>query len=565
MDMNNKSERDRLLDMIDASCDGRIEQSAFDELERELRDDHDARELFVQYRDMHASLRWLSVPEEAAERDHSNIGAAGELVQLNHGRSVIRSIALLSLPVLAASLLLGVLGFWLGTQWQGPKELGVVAATIDSGDSNAKSAAEESDQEESAARITGLVDCQWGQDQRHYGFGDVVSNGESVELTDGLLQLTFNSGAKVIIQGPARFVPQSAMLAKLERGKISALVSESAHGYTVVTPTAEIVDLGTEFAVDVTNDGSTELHVLDGDVLARRRSESEGEGDVIHVRKSDALRFANVGDDVERIAAQPDKFARQITPQLSKAELPPLPVTSDLKFWVAADLLVTRSASGAVSAWQDVCVGDNQVSNDACQFNLEEQPIWLRDAGFGKPAVRFNGTSTRLVTDEFSTGDQVTAFVTCIPSEQGQRKIHHGGHLLNFGGKAPTVEIALHGAKWLYTGLWAANAFGKEFTTGDISTKSVAAGQPVVICYTYDAQEESARQWVNSHLRGEKSAYLHAEVNSQRTIGGHGKMNVLTGYYRGDIYEVLIYDAALKDEEREAVTDYLKSRYQIDG
>ena len=378
MDVNNQSERDRLLDMIDASCDGRIEQSAFDELERELRGDHDARELFVQYRDMHASLRWLSVPEETAEHDSNDSGMAGEFVRLKSGGSVVRSIALLSLPVLAASLLLGVFGFWLGTQWQGPEDLGAVAAASDSGDSNTESGLEASNQEESAARITGLVDCQWGQDQRHYGFGDVVSNGESVELTDGLLQLTFNSGAKVIIQGPARFVPQSAMLAKLERGKISALVSESARGYTVVTPTAEIVDLGTEFAVDVTNDGSTELHVLDGDVLARRRSESNRvEGDVIHVRKSDALRFANLGEDVERMVAQPDKFARQITPQLSKAELPALPVTADLKFWVAADLLVTRNAAGAVSAWQDVCVGDNQVSNDACQFNRNEQPTWL--------------------------------------------------------------------------------------------------------------------------------------------------------------------------------------------
>ena len=179
------------------------------------------------------------------------------------------------------------------------------------------------------------------------------------------------------------------------------------------------------------------------------------------------------------------------------------------------------------------------------------------------PAVRFNGTSTRLVTDEFATGDQVTVFVACIPSKQGQRKIHHGGHLLNFGGYAPTIEIALHGSEWLYTGLWAANAFGKEFTTGDLSTRSVAAGQPVVICYTYDAKEERARQWVNNSLEGEKSAPLRAEVNSQRTIGGHGKMQVLTGFYRGDIYEVLIYDTALEDDKREAVTDYLKIRYKI--
>lgn len=548
---------EELVRLVDSSSDGRCDKAERDQLEGLLQENPDAVDVFVRYRDMLGSLRWLTAPKDAGDN-----GADAKRIEkaLRSSRSdgLWQQIHRFGGLMLAASLLFAIVGFWVGMQWE---------PSHTSADNSGLAAMPSSDlpsttnPQGEVARITGLVDCNWQDGQRRYQFGDLVASGECVELEDGLLQLTFDSGAKVIIQGPATFTPQSAMEAQLERGKISAVISESARGYTVVTPTAEIVDLGTEFAVDVASDGATELHVLDGDVVARRRSVGGSQEEVIHARKLDALRFASLEADVEKISAKPDKFARQITPKLSSEELPGLPVTEDLKFWVAADLLVSRDANGAVSAWRDVCIGDNQVSNDACQFNYDQQPLWIADTGYGQPGIRFNGLSTNLKTDAFSTGDQVSVLVACTPSKSGQRNTRQGGHLVNFGGFAPTIEVAVRRDNRVYAGLWAANAFGEEINSGAAYNQTVPAGSPCILCYKYDVSLDRAELWVNGSLDGPKSAPLSAKTTSSRTIGSHGDELGHGGFFLGDIHEVLIYDAALSDADRVAVLEYLRQRY----
>ena len=66
-----------------------------------------------------------------------------------------------------------------------------------------------------------------------------------------MLQLTYDTGAKVTVEGPVDMVMTTAIEAKLSEGKIAAAVPRFARGYTILTPTAEVVDLGTEFGVSV--------------------------------------------------------------------------------------------------------------------------------------------------------------------------------------------------------------------------------------------------------------------------------------------------------------------------
>ena len=58
----------------------------------------------------------------------------------------------------------------------------------------------------------------------------------------------------------------------LKRGKLTAKVAGRAKGFTVETPSATLVDLGTEFAADVDRDGNGEVHVFRGEVIVQPRS-----------------------------------------------------------------------------------------------------------------------------------------------------------------------------------------------------------------------------------------------------------------------------------------------------
>jgi Concanavalin A-like lectin/glucanases superfamily/FecR protein len=91
-------------------------------------------------------------------------------------------------------------------------------------------------------------------------------------LVEGIVQIAFARGAEVMITAPAEFELQSDERVLLRRGKLSAKVPEQARGFTVETPTATLVDLGTEFAADVDRDGNGEVHVFRGEVIVKPRS-----------------------------------------------------------------------------------------------------------------------------------------------------------------------------------------------------------------------------------------------------------------------------------------------------
>lgn len=92
---------------------------------------------------------------------------------------------------------------------------------------------------------------------------------EPHELAAGVLELETRRGARIVIEAPAAFRFESPQRLRLTKGRIAADVPARARGFTVVTPTGEAIDLGTRFAVDVPASGEAEVHVFDGEVVAR--------------------------------------------------------------------------------------------------------------------------------------------------------------------------------------------------------------------------------------------------------------------------------------------------------
>ncbi len=117
----------------------------------------------------------------------------------------------------------------------------------------------------SVAILSAESDARWGDGKPRANYTKLTAG--SLELTSGGVRLLFLQGTEVIVHGPAKFELQSPTCMRLLAGKLTAEVNHDATGgFTVNTPSASVVDLGTEFGVSVGEDGSTETHVLRGRV-----------------------------------------------------------------------------------------------------------------------------------------------------------------------------------------------------------------------------------------------------------------------------------------------------------
>src|SRR5207302_53552 len=96
--------------------------------------------------------------------------------------------------------------------------------------------------------------------------GDLLAKG-SLALDAGVVELGFPTGARIAIEGPARLELKGANSVQLRQGKAAAEVPRSGRGFSVQTPIATVVDLGTRFGVGVSSDNASRVDVFEGRVV----------------------------------------------------------------------------------------------------------------------------------------------------------------------------------------------------------------------------------------------------------------------------------------------------------
>lgn len=120
-----------------------------------------------------------------------------------------------------------------------------------------------------AARITGMMGVQWsGGDHPDLIHSSGAS--ERISIRTGLVEITYSSGVRVTLEGPADYDITDPESGRLTRGKLVAAVPKGAEGFRVNYHDGEVVDLGTEFAMDVKPGGPAEVGVFDGEIELRR-------------------------------------------------------------------------------------------------------------------------------------------------------------------------------------------------------------------------------------------------------------------------------------------------------
>jgi hypothetical protein len=162
---------------------------------------------------------------------------------------------------------------------------------------------------EFVAQLTGLKQCQWKSGASSVRAGDRLLRGQRLELARGFAEITFDSGAQVVLEGPATFVLKSAWEADLSRGTLKASVPPQALGFRISNPSVEVVDLGTEFTISTDDSGAAEVLVLKGQVEAQA---STPDRQPIVLREKESRRFASSG--ISALENSEQRFAQFAQP-----------------------------------------------------------------------------------------------------------------------------------------------------------------------------------------------------------------------------------------------------------
>ncbi|HVR34917.1 MAG TPA: FecR family protein [Methylomirabilota bacterium] len=117
---------------------------------------------------------------------------------------------------------------------------------------------------DSICTVYDALDVRWAAGSRQPKVGDVVRAGP-LRLESGVIELEFPREEKIAVEGPAELDLTSPRSVLLQHGKLAAYVPASGRGFEVTTPSARVVDFGTQFGVSATA-GVTEVGVFEGRV-----------------------------------------------------------------------------------------------------------------------------------------------------------------------------------------------------------------------------------------------------------------------------------------------------------
>ncbi len=259
-----------LESLLSSLFEGELSAEQQRSLEALMKTDAKARALYLDYCEMHALLQW----------EHGVLGAEKNLLTAASPRIVAHksSVWRLWLPLAAAALVAAALLLSFMKDSPVPEE---AQTEIRAG--------------EFVARVTGLKDSQFAGSPAAFQTGSALQHGQRVELASGFAEITFDSGAQVLLEGPAALDVNSAWDAVLVRGSLKASVPTEAIGFRVSSPSVDVVDLGTEFSMVAEEGGATEVFVLKGSVQAGPVGNKGAGGAKVLLKEKEARRFARSG------------------------------------------------------------------------------------------------------------------------------------------------------------------------------------------------------------------------------------------------------------------------------
>jgi streptogramin lyase/ferric-dicitrate binding protein FerR (iron transport regulator) len=349
---------DDVLRLLSAQTDGSLDEAGRQRLTELLTSDLAARQAVRQYAALTAALRRQARRDEAGKKQEPALTLASPrrsyvawLTRL--GSDFLREPV--ALAVLVLVMISGGVLFWNLSQLSRPRPVvqqpppgepsapGEPGASASRGDktqdqhpiANENQQGADAPRSPVVARLTRSAGATWAQQDVPVEGTDLKA-GQELSLEQGVAEITFTTGVKVILEGPAEFElgtqskienPKSkiANSCSLTLGKLFASVPTQAHGFTVQTPTLQIVDLGTEFGVQVRTESdpivggsavpTTEVVVVQGEVQILRAEVAIAQAPPDtrpQVLKPGQSVISRPNEEVRPAQVDPAKFVREV-------------------------------------------------------------------------------------------------------------------------------------------------------------------------------------------------------------------------------------------------------------
>ena len=602
--------RAELLDLLADVCEDVATETQRDRLRTLTAENREARQFYIRHMHLAASLRWslddFSGPRSADLEQYkaqvlpphlnTNTGKGSDGGRLaSRSDSTVRRLS--RFVGLAASVML--IGYF------------AALAGLLGWDRYVRSTQEvpraSSESYGNAAVLVEAEDCRWEQKSDAPARGDALGR-KSLRLASGMATIRFDGGATVIVEGPAEFETRSTNRGFLKRGKLVATVPRRALGFTIETPVARIVDLGTKFGVEVDEYGAADLEVYEGQVVIRSKEPSDAPSSSLEVFVPAGMarrveRGSGGAFNVLEVAMVPRRFMQRTLPVnpssnglrgegdadlaegapvtaqnalVAKSEMFGQPTDEGLVLWLRADAIdredpaqVRKAGDGEyVMRWLDQA---RRLSKQAelIQVDPERQPVLVSDAVNRMPAVRFYRARTDCLLHAklnlVPSGSPRTVFVVGRANQRDDHAV--GGVLLTFAGphgSAFVVQQFFSGAHFIPNTHFVYSNGNNPRSNAIIADASSILVRPFVSVL----RSEGAGSSVEAQLNGEdlkvSGGRVYAEAAKPRlTLGalGGGERDAVQGW-DGDIAEVLLYDRALPTETIQVINRYLARKYR---
>ncbi len=528
----------RLLAALD---EGELTERQEARIEQLVAEDVEARRFYLEFVFLLGQLRWDRVQQKALEASLSNKSAAtspaaatspllGFLTDgLRQGMDMLGRTTTVSL--LAAAMVLGSL-LTLLALWAAP--------TYRNWIDRSPSAPEPT----LVARLVGAADCRWADPHAAPSIGTALFSGEKIEMLSGLAEIKFNSGARVILEGPVVFQCESRKSGFLHGGRLTAKVSGEARGFMIGTPAATVVDLGTEFGVEVNEDRMVSVHVFQGKVMLQMFGLTAAASRKIELNAGQWASVDRVGAATyypglgPKVAGNQIDFVREIPNRTTKVPVGvanPAYSMNGLVYHLDAALGVTTSA-GLVTRWADQSGNNNHfVGTDS-----GTQPTWVSSVtGFNNlPAVRFDGSDV----NPLKLNAPTTPRTVFIVNMTGGSAVAGAG----IWGTGPDTGLRRRNAAG--APYWQ-NRNGNDFHhDGDLYVNGATGGDP-------DGNHQPLETPGIVEAYGYKGVLASTSLGGYYTLGGRN--------WAGDIAEIAVFDRKLTQAERELIVGYLGAKYGI--
>jgi len=241
---------DQLLNRL---IDSQLSETEFEELEQYLIAHPQARQTYFDYLDINTGIQESNVErlkqldqivtaetyQSKPSSKYSDVAPKGKLL------SVFKYVAVAAASV---ALMLSIDWYMTGRIYLEKKPVAATAIDLPY-----------------VATLSRANDCVWGADNPPLFSGQRLLSNE-LYLEQGVAEFRFDSGVRLVLEGPTRINIDSANSATVDSGSVVLHGYEAAPEFELITPQAKFFDIGTEYGTKVAEDGSTELHVFEGQV-----------------------------------------------------------------------------------------------------------------------------------------------------------------------------------------------------------------------------------------------------------------------------------------------------------